>query len=54
MGLREMGLREKKTYTDKTKLNPAARDNTLRSKDMKRSVCGNKVTYILDALGVSR
>ncbi len=25
-----------KTYTDKTKLNPAARDDTLRSKDTKR------------------
>ncbi len=31
--------REKKTYTDKTKSNPAARDDTLRSKDTKQSVC---------------
>ncbi len=30
-------LWEKKNYKDKTKLNPAARDNTLRSKDTKRS-----------------
>ncbi len=30
---------EQKTYTDKTKLNPAVCGNTLRSKDMKRSVC---------------
>ncbi len=37
MGLTD--LREKKTYTDKTKLNPAACDDTLRSKDKKRSVC---------------
>ncbi len=34
MGL--MALREKKTYTDKTKLNPVACDNTLRCKDTKR------------------
>ncbi len=33
MGL--TALREKKTYTDKTKLNPAARDDILRSKDTK-------------------
>ncbi len=35
MGL--TALRDKKTYTDKTKLNPAARDDTLRSKDTKQS-----------------
>ncbi len=32
MGL--AALREKKAYIDKTKLNPAARDDTLRSKDV--------------------
>ncbi len=31
-------LREKTTYTDKAKLNPAARDGTLRSKDNNQSV----------------
>ncbi len=31
-------LREKKTYTDKTKLNPAACGDTLMSKDTKQSV----------------
>uniref|UniRef100_A0A673J018 TROVE domain-containing protein n=1 Tax=Sinocyclocheilus rhinocerous TaxID=307959 RepID=A0A673J018_9TELE len=30
---------KKKTYTNKTKLNPAARDDTLMCKDTKRSVC---------------
>ncbi len=29
--------REKKTYTDKTKLNLVAHDDTLRSKDTKQS-----------------
>ncbi len=33
------GFVRKKKYTDKTNLNPVARDDTLRSKDMKRSVC---------------
>ncbi len=33
------GFEIKKSYTDKTKLNLAARDDTLRSKDMKQSVC---------------
>ncbi len=37
MGL--VALREKKTYTDKTKLNPAARYDILRSKDTERLVC---------------
>ncbi len=40
------GFERKKTYTDKTKLNPAARDDTLRSKDTKRSVCArNRTVY---------
>ncbi len=30
------GFESKKTYTNKTKLNPVARDDTLRSKDMKQ------------------
>ncbi len=54
MGL--SALREKKTYTDKTKLNPAARDDTLRSKDMKRSVYlsnGPLTLYLQSQLGVS-
>ncbi len=38
---------KKKTYTDKTKLNPAARDDTLRSKDMKRSVCARNWTIFI-------
>ncbi len=40
-------LRVKKTYTDKTKLNPAARDDTLRSKDTKRSVCARNWTVFI-------
>ncbi len=40
-------LREKKTYTDKTKLNPAARDDTLRCKDTKRSVCARNWTVFI-------
>ncbi len=36
-----------KTYTDKTKLNPAARDDTLRSKDTKRSVCARNWTVFI-------
>ncbi len=39
--------REKKTYTDKTKLNPAARDDSLRSKDMKRLVCTRNGTVFI-------
>ncbi len=38
---------KKTTYTDKTKLNPAARDNTLRSKDTKRSVCARNWTVFI-------
>ncbi len=34
---------KKKTYTDKTKLNPAARDDTLRSKHTKQSVCARNL-----------
>ncbi len=45
-----MALREKKTYTDKTKLNPAARDDTLRSKDTKRSVCARNWTVFISFL----
>ncbi len=37
----------KKTYTDKTKLIPAARDDTLRCKDMKRSVCARNWTVFI-------
>ncbi len=37
---------KKKTYIDKTKLNPAARDDTLRSKDTNRSVCARNWTYL--------
>ncbi len=37
----------KKTYTDKTKLNPAARDDALRSKDTKRSVCARNWTVFI-------
>ncbi len=37
----------KKTYTDKTKLNPAARGDTLRSKDTKRSVCARNWTVFI-------
>ncbi len=40
-------LREKKTSTDKTKLNPAARDDTLMSKDTKRSVFVGKRTVFI-------
>ncbi len=36
--------KKKKTYTDKTKLNPAARDDTLRSEDTKQSVCARNWT----------
>ncbi len=39
-------LRDKKTYTDKTKLSSAARDDTLRSKDTKRSVCARKLNSV--------
>ncbi len=39
--------RKKKTYTDKTKLNPAARDDSLRSKDMKRLVCTRNGTVFI-------
>ncbi len=35
------------SYTDKRKLNPAARDDTLRSKDMKRSVCARNWTVFI-------
>ncbi len=43
------GFERKKTYTDKTKLNPAARDDTLRSKDTKQLVCARNwtVLYVL-------
>ncbi len=37
-------LWEKQTYTDKTKWNPAARDDTLRSKDTEWSVCARNWT----------
>ncbi len=39
-------LREtkKKTYTDKTKLNPVAHDNTMKSYDTKQSVCARNWT----------
>ncbi len=37
----------KKTYTYKTKLNPAARDDTLRSKDTKRLVCARNWTVFI-------
>ncbi len=40
-------LRDNKTYTDKTKLNLAARDNTLRSKDTKRLVCARNWTVFI-------
>ncbi len=36
-----------KTCTDKTKLNPAARDDTLRSKDTKRLVCARNRTVFI-------
>ncbi len=39
--------RQKKTYTDKTKLNPAARDDTLRSLDTKQSVCARNWTVFI-------
>ncbi len=39
----------KKTYTDKTKLNPAARDDTLRSLDTKRSVCARNWTVFISS-----
>ncbi len=39
--------KKKKTYTDKTKLNPAARDDTLRSKDTKRSACARNWTVFI-------
>ncbi len=38
---------KKKSYTDKTKLNPAARDDTLRSKDTKRLVCARNWTIFI-------
>ncbi len=42
-----MWVERKKAYTDKTKLNPAARDDTLRSKDTKRSVCARNWTVFI-------
>ncbi len=44
MGL--TALREKKTYTDKTILNPAARDDTLRSKHTKQSAVVNELRTV--------
>ncbi len=41
-----MGHTEK-TCRDKTKSNPAARDDTLRSKDTKRSVCARNWTVFI-------
>ncbi len=41
------GFERKKTYTDKTKLNPVARDDTLRSKDTKRSACARNWTVFI-------
>ncbi len=41
------GFERKKTYTDKTKLNPAARDDTLRSKDTKQLVCARNWTVFI-------
>ncbi len=38
---------KKQTYTDKTKLNPAARDYKLMSKDMKRLVCARNWTVCI-------
>ncbi len=40
-------LRETKTCTDKTKLNPAARDDTLKSKDKERLVCARSWTVFI-------
>ncbi len=37
----------KKIHTDKTKLNPVARDDTLRSQDTKRSICSRNWTVFL-------
>ncbi len=44
---------KKKTYTDNTKLNPAARDDTLRSKDMKRLVCARNWTVFISGVFTS-
>ncbi len=44
MGL--TALREKKTYTDKTILNLAARDDTLRSKHTKQSAVVNELRTV--------
>ncbi len=40
-------LRDKKTYTDKTKWNPATRDDMLRSQDMKKLVCVRNWTVFI-------
>ncbi len=37
----------KKTYTDKTKLNPVAHDNTMKSYDTKQSVCARNWTVFI-------
>ncbi len=40
--------KKKQTYTDKTKLNPAARDDTrTRDEDMKQSVCARNWTVFI-------
>ncbi len=45
MGLKALREKEKKN-TDKTKLNPAARDDTLRSKDKTICLCKKLNIYI--------